>query len=96
MPSADVAHEEALVRPLHQFLVETAAWRCLRENTGISESTQEVLGRNQTLMVDFVNALIKLGRDDAGDPRHGGHCLWHLHTVTRKCVEDGAEPWAAD
>ena len=57
---------------------------------------QEALEKNKELMLDFVNALIACGQEEAGDPRHGGRCAWHVHEKTQKCVQEGREPWARE
>ncbi|KAK1068975.1 hypothetical protein LTR74_005238 [Friedmanniomyces endolithicus] len=82
--------------PLRKFLVATAAWRTLyggEADGGLSDSMKEVLGGDKTLAVDFMQELVVLGKDASKDPRKGSRCAWHLHEGTKKCVEDGAEPW---
>lgn len=77
--------------PMRRFLVETAAWRSIYGGEGISEAMKEVLG-DRTMAVDYMEALVKLGKDSGADPRGGGHCAWHVHERTRKC-EETVEPW---
>jgi len=65
-------HEpECLMR---RFLVETAALRCTAEES-VSEALRGVLVGKEVLQMDFMNALIRVGREDYEDGRHGAACL---------------------
>ncbi|KAK5674615.1 hypothetical protein LTS10_012616 [Elasticomyces elasticus] len=78
--------------PMRKFLVSTAAWRSMYGGEGISDAMKEVLG-DKTLAVDYMQALIVLGKDDSKDPRKGSHCSWHTHYDTKMCPFETSEPW---
>lgn len=54
---------------------------------------QAVLGRDPTLALDLINALVHLHRAELPDARHGEACAWHEHTTTKRCVEHKREVW---
>lgn len=67
---------------------------------GLSSAMKEILSGNETMSLDFIQALIEFGRDGGsdgkGDPREGLKCVWHCHESTTKCVEEGLQPWEQD
>ncbi|KAK5117047.1 hypothetical protein LTR62_006768 [Meristemomyces frigidus] len=67
---------------------------------GLSDAMKEVLTKDTTMSLDFMQALIEFGRDGGSDgksdPREGLKCTWHIHEMTKKCVEEGLQPWEKD
>jgi len=83
-------HEaECLMR---RFLVETAAVRCVAEG-GVSAALRGVLSKQEEMEGDFMDALIRVGKEEYVDARHGPECAWHRHEVTQACVAEPAEAW---
>jgi hypothetical protein len=67
------------------FLVATAAYRVGCEGH-LSEVMKDVVGKGGELAVNFVDALLKLLKEDGeGDVRVGSDCLWHEHSNTMVC-----------
>lgn len=58
---------------MRRFLVETAAVRCTYEGA-VSESMRGVLAKPD-LEMDFMDALIRVGKEEYTDARHGSRCL---------------------
>jgi hypothetical protein len=70
---------------MKEFLVATAAYRVGCEG-GLSDIMKGVVVKGGDLAVNFVDALLKLLKEDAeGDVRIGPDCIWHEHISTMVC-----------
>lgn len=80
---------------LREFMVTTAAYRATGETDGgISDGIRGVLRTYPDCALDFVDALIKLSRNDRADVRRGDDCIWHEHEITERCKPcPSLEPW---
>lgn len=69
-------HEPNLMR---NFLISTAAYRCLVEATSVpgvyvSDSIRGVLAKNNEMTIDFAESSIQLHKTGLPDPRAGDDC----------------------
>lgn len=83
------------MRALMQY---TAAWRALNEapiakGVYLSDSMQHVVSSGGVQAVDFAEAILRLAREEAGDPRKGPNCDWHEHANGKYCPVTPKEPY---
>ncbi|KAF1354998.1 hypothetical protein BDV97DRAFT_395393 [Delphinella strobiligena] len=88
----------SLPNKMRSFLTQTAAYRAICESPPapgvyLSESIQGVVRKSADLAVDLAEALIKLSRNDATDPRKGEDCQWHDHSDGKICKPTATEPF---
>lgn len=86
---------------MRALMVYTAAWRALYEapiakGVYLSDSMQNVVSSGGVQAVDFAEALVRLSRADAGDPRKGANCAWHEHHDGKYCPFIPGEPYQQD
>lgn len=99
--STTTPHPENMMK---RFLITTAAFRSLAEGTSegkdawgrdvyVSGQMKALLEKNQEIMADLLNAVVRLHRDDMPDVRMGGNCVWHMHEKTKVCAKEFGEAW---
>ncbi|GAB7351606.1 hypothetical protein MBLNU459_g2225t1 [Dothideomycetes sp. NU459] len=83
---------------MRAFMVHSAVFRALYEppiakGVYLSDSMQNIVAKGGVCAIDFCEATIRLGRDDAGDPRKGHDCAWHEHADGKYCPSTPNEPY---
>jgi len=83
---------------MRNFLVTTAAFRCLCEAPAspeeyISSSMKDLVTKGGDIGTDFAESLIKLSKNGIVDVRRGPDCVWHVHTDGKFCANQPAEAY---